>query len=167
MARSWAQRKVNKNGALSWDHQGTRTHLSEGSTGRPTGTQRSQSSLNRKDRNLLPLWDGSIGVEQPDSSSMKPTRTHLTLLIQRWTRQGSEDEAPSPGSRVTTDSVSKAKVTQRGTTKERGCHEGGVGGGGVGHTQCASQKGCEPSPTGMLALDAILQALCMCQGQYR
>lgn len=97
---------------------------------------------------------------------MKPTRTHLTLLIQRWTRQGSEDEAPSPGSRVTTDSVSKAKVTQRGTTKERGCHEGGVGG-GVGHTQCASQKGCEPSPTGMLALDAILQALCMCQGQYR
>lgn len=40
-------------------------------------------------------------------------------------------------------------------------------GGGVGHTQCASQKGCEPSPTGMLALDAILQALCMCQGQYR
>lgn len=92
------------------------------------GTQSSQSSTNSKDRNLLPLWDGSAGVEQPDSSSTRPACTHLMLLIQRWTQQGSEEAAPSPGSRVTTDSVSKAKMTQRATTKERGCCEGGRGG---------------------------------------
>lgn len=53
------------------------------------GTQNTQSSSNEKERNLLPLWDGNMGLEPPDSSSMKPPSMGFILNI-----QGSEEEGP-------------------------------------------------------------------------
>lgn len=53
------------------------------------GTKDTQSSSNGKERHLLPLWDGNVGREPPDSSSMKPPSMGFVLNI-----QGSEEEGP-------------------------------------------------------------------------
>lgn len=53
------------------------------------GTKDTQSSSNGKERHLLPLWDGNMGLEPPDSSSTKPPSMGFVLNI-----QGSEEEDP-------------------------------------------------------------------------
>lgn len=53
------------------------------------GTKDTQASSNGKERHLLPLWDGNMGLEPPDSSSTKPPSMGFILNI-----QGSEEEGP-------------------------------------------------------------------------
>lgn len=74
-------------------------HASLGSPGGQTSPQKAPQGpgwdsghpvfIQGEERHLLPLWDGNMGLEPPDSSSMKPPSMGFVLNV-----QGSEEEGP-------------------------------------------------------------------------
>lgn len=104
-ARSWAQGRVVKNRVLILGWPGGQTPPLRRLPRGPGGDSELPIFVQQGEDPPPALgWERWMG--QPDSSSVKPPINGLS------SRQGSKEEAPSPGSRVAVNGGSEAKTTQ-------------------------------------------------------